>query len=217
MEQTVVSIVMDHLGAAGAATRATDGQPIVKVISDLDRRLKGLATTLNPAEVLALVEQVKIAQGQIDIKLGGPAVATSLNLQPEMVALAFLHCSRAFQMRRRGVETQLLLGDDPVMQDPAVLKFVARAHVWWEQVRGGSTLGAIAEQEGVTKRLISLHLPAAFLAPDILQLIVDGRQPGTLTAQALRTQVIPALWADQRNMFGIANPIAKVGRTIAAQ
>ena len=139
-----------------------------------------------------------------------------LNLQPQTVAPAFLQCSRAFQTRRRGVETRLLLSDDPVMLDPALLKFVARAHVWWEQIRGGSALGALAKREGVTKRLIGLHLPAAFLAPDILQQIVDGRQPGTLTAQALRTQVIPALWDDQRAMFGIANPIAKVGRTIPA-
>ncbi|MDP3737912.1 MAG: hypothetical protein Q8R02_11010 [Hyphomonadaceae bacterium] len=120
-------------------------------------------------------------------------------------------------MRRRGVETRLLLGDDPVMLDPALLKFVARSHVWWEQIRGGSTLGAIAKREGVTKRLISLHLPAAFLAPDILQLILDGRQPPSLTAQALRTQVIPALWGDQRAMFGIANAIEKVARAIPAE
>ncbi len=216
VEQTVVAIVMDHLGAAGAATRATEGKPIVKVISDLDRRLKALATGFNPAAALALVEQVKIAQGQIDVKLGGPAIANALNLQPEMVAPAFLRCSRAFQMRRRGVETRLLLGDDPVMLDPALLKFVARAYVWWEHVRGGSTLGAIAKREGVTKRLIGLHLPAAFLAPDVLQLIADGRQPGTLTAQALRTQVIPALWEDQRAMFGIANPTTKVGKAVVS-
>lgn len=217
VEQTVVSIVMDHLGTAGAATRATEGRSIVKVISDLDRRLKVLATTFSPAAALALVEQVQIAQGQIGVKLGRLPIANALNLSPEMVAPAFLHCSRAFQMRRRGVETQLLVGDDPVMLDPALLKFVARAYVWWEQVRGGSTLGAIAKREGVTKRLIGLHLPAAFLAPDILQLIVDGRQPGTLTAQALRTQLIPAVWDDQRSMFGIANPIEKVRITIAAQ
>ncbi|MDP3740410.1 MAG: recombinase family protein [Hyphomonadaceae bacterium] len=90
VEQTVVSIVMDHLGAAAVATRIIDGQPGVKVISDLDRRLKAFAVTLNPAAALALVEQVKIAQGQIDIKLGGPAIANALNLQPEIVASAFL-------------------------------------------------------------------------------------------------------------------------------
>src|SRR5205085_2163229 len=99
VEQTVVTIVMNHLAAAGAATRVTDGQPVVKVISDLDRRLKALGTDLNPAAALALVEQVKIAQGQIDVRLGRPATANALFLQPEMIAPAFLQCSRAFQMR----------------------------------------------------------------------------------------------------------------------
>ena len=119
-----------------------------------------------------------------------------------MIRSEFLHRSAAFQMRRRGVEARLILGDNPAMIDPALLKFVARAHVWWEQIRSGSTLGELARREGVTKRFIGLHLPAAFLAPDILERVVTGRQPASLTAQALRTQTIPALWEDQRAMFG---------------
>lgn len=214
VEQTVASIVADHLSASGVATRVLDAAPAAKTISDLDHRLKA---GFDPKSALALVQQVRIAQGQINIQLSHSAIADALNLLSNEVAPAFLQISRTFQMRRRGVETRLLLGDDPTMLDPALLKFVARAHAWWEQILGGSTLGALAKREGITKRLIGLHLPAAFLAPDILELIMDGRQPMSLTAQALRTRAIPALWDDQRVMFGIANLVPKPSRIIPAR
>jgi hypothetical protein len=177
-------------------------------VSDINSRLKDFVA-LGDMAALALVEQVMIAQGRIDIQLSRPAVAEKFDLKPDTIASAFLQRAGTFQMRRRGVEARLLLGDDPTMIDPALLKFVARAHVWWERIRGGSTLGELARRQGVTKRFIGLHLPAAFLAPDILELIVAGRQPSSLTAQALRTQTIPSLWKDQRVLFGLPNVTAK--------
>lgn len=184
------------------------------MISNLDRRLKAFAADLDPATALSLVEQVTIAQGKIAIDLSSPIVTNALELNAGEIAPSFLQCSRSFQMRRRGVECRLLLGEDPVMQDPALLKFVARAHVWWERIRVGSTVATLAKSEGVTPRLISLHLPAAFLAPDIIELILQGRQPPSLTAQALRTKVIPALWDEQRAMFGIASPVEKAPKQV---
>jgi site-specific DNA recombinase len=215
VEQTVVSIIVDHLGLA-VATQIVQRQSDVRMVYDLDRKLKTFAVVLDSARALSLVEQITIAQGRIDIKLGGPAIASALELKLDEIAPPFLQCSRTFRMRRRGVESRLLLGDDPLMQDPALLRFISRAHVWWEQVRRGSTVGALAKREGVTPRLISLHLPAAFLAPDIVELILEGRQPPSLTAQALRTKAIPALWDDQRATFGIANPIKKIAVTVPA-
>lgn len=209
VEQTVASIVITHLAATGAATRIIDGQATARSIADIDRRLKAFAARSDAAAALALVEQVKISQGRIDVQLERSSVAEALGLEAGMIRSEFLQRSATFQMRRRGVEARLLLGDDPAMIDPALLKFVSRAHVWWEEIKAGSTLGDLARREGVTKRLIGLHLPAAFLAPDILDLIVTGRQPASLTAQVLRTQTIPALWEEQRVLFGTDAPQSK--------
>lgn len=42
----------------------------------------------------------------------------------------------------------------------------------------------------------------AFLAPDIQQAIMDGRQPFGLMLQQLREAEIPACWVAQRRLFG---------------
>ena len=42
-----------------------------------------------------------------------------------------------------------------------------------------------------------------YLAPDIVEAIVEGRQPRPLTVRRL-LQGIPCAWADQRKVFGFA-------------
>jgi site-specific DNA recombinase len=44
----------------------------------------------------------------------------------------------------------------------------------------------------------------AFLAPDLQQLILEGRQPLGLTLTRILTGDLPASWDDQRRLFDIA-------------
>lgn len=55
---------------------------------------------------------------------------------------------------------------------------------------------------GVKDRYLRTLIKPAFLAPDIRQAIMDGRQPIGLTLQAIRDSDIPLGWADQRERFG---------------
>ena len=48
-------------------------------------------------------------------------------------------------------------------------------------------------------------LPLAYLAPDLVEMILDGRQPPRLTLSALIAQPIPETWAAQRARFAQFN------------
>jgi site-specific DNA recombinase len=50
-------------------------------------------------------------------------------------------------------------------------------------------------------RGISRVLPLAFLAPDIVQAIYEGRQPSDLKVKALSAN-LPIEWAEQRRALG---------------
>jgi hypothetical protein len=50
-------------------------------------------------------------------------------------------------------------------------------------------------------------LECAFLAPDIVQAILDGRQPSDLTWKKL-TRHIPLNWVEQRQRLGFPPPPA---------
>ena len=49
----------------------------------------------------------------------------------------------------------------------------------------------------------SRTLPLAFLAPDIVTAIIDGRTEPDLTLSRIKRMKLPASWQDQRQMLGI--------------
>ena len=59
----------------------------------------------------------------------------------------------------------------------------------------------LAEQEGVTNAYVCRLLPLTCLAPDIVEAILDGRQPkGLKLAEMLGNG--PLDWEEQRRAFG---------------
>ena len=88
--------------------------------------------------------------------------------------------------------------------DPALIKAVAKAHTWNRTLIVGEarSVRALARDIGVTNRYVRKLLPLAFLAPDIIDAILDGRQPRDLSLETLATTSIPRRWQDQRRLFG---------------
>ena len=66
----------------------------------------------------------------------------------------------------------------------------------------------IAQCNGVGKQYVSRVMRLAFLAPEMVERIVAGRQPPELTAQALRVRRldIPVDWAAQKRALRFAPP-----------
>jgi ParB-like chromosome segregation protein Spo0J len=112
------------------------------------------------------------------------------------------------KMRRRGVELRLILDghiDRPPQVDPALLKALARARAWFEEVASGrvASLAAIARREGLRKRYVTRLAKLAFVAPAIAEAIAAGRPPIGVNLQTLmdgRLELAPC-WFEQQRMF----------------
>ena len=91
----------------------------------------------------------------------------------------------------------------PSRVDQALVRAVARGHAWCERLLSGKTesLSAIAEELGVRPRYVGRIFRCAFLAPDIVEAILEGKHPPQLTVERLRDGV-PLAWDEQRRMFG---------------
>jgi hypothetical protein len=57
----------------------------------------------------------------------------------------------------------------------------------------------------MTERYVGRVFECAFLAPDIVERILEGHQPDDLTFARL-TNKIPLSWSEQRRQFGFAPP-----------
>jgi hypothetical protein len=69
----------------------------------------------------------------------------------------------------------------------------------------GIAFAALAQQEGVSRSYFTRLVRLSYLAPDITQAILDGRQPRDLTAEKLLDHSrLPLAWHDQRTALGFA-------------
>ena len=113
------------------------------------------------------------------------------------------------QLQRRGVELRLMVGDrnrSAATVDLALRKAVARAHRWFDELSTGKarSLAEIAAREGLAVRYVGRLIRLAFLAPDIVESIVEGRQPTGLTAEAATRHIeLPLEWRSQRTVLNI--------------
>jgi site-specific DNA recombinase len=86
--------------------------------------------------------------------------------------------------------------------DPALLKAIARAHRWFDDLVAGrvNSMAEIGKREGVPKNYVSWLIRLAFLAPEIVEAIIRGDQPPDLTAQTLISRRIdlPLEWQAQK-------------------
>src|SRR5712671_2261065 len=112
------------------------------------------------------------------------------------------------RVKRCGGEVRLLVPTDSARESPArpvssLIKAVARAHRWPEQIIQGELKGrhSIARRTGLDERYVGRVLQCALLAPDIVVAILDGRQPADLGIQKLLKD-LPLDWAGQRRVLG---------------
>ena len=111
------------------------------------------------------------------------------------------------RITKRGVEQRLIVGGENKIQvrDVALIRAVARAHAWVEDLRSGAArdLAEIAERNALPPAYIRAHLPLGFLAPKIVSAIMEGRQSVDVTTKRLMYQIsVPIEWADQERVLG---------------
>jgi hypothetical protein len=87
-----------------------------------------------------------------------------------------------------------------------LIKALVRAHRWRRRIESGQakSITDLAEREGVTDAYVWRLLPLTCLAPDIMEAILDGRQPkGLRLAEMLGSG--PLVWSAQREAWGFSN------------
>jgi hypothetical protein len=87
--------------------------------------------------------------------------------------------------------------------DETLIKALVKAHRWRRRIESGQakSITDLAEQEGVTDAYVCRLLPLTCLAPDIVEAILDGRQPRELKLAAILGNG-PMVWEEQRARSG---------------
>ena len=150
---------------------------------------------------LVLTDRIDITPGEIRIALSIEALASALDIEFDRIAEELLTITAPFRHRKRGVETRLVLGDAPTEIDETLLRNIARGHRYFDLIRKGKTFGEVAATEQVSKRRVQQLIELAFLAPDVIRAVRDGKQPTGLTSEWLMRHAVSPIWQEQRGLF----------------
>lgn len=135
------------------------------------------------------------------VLLNASDLSSLLGCLEDRIASDQLILTAPFQMRRRGVELKMHLGETKPVIDQALVSNIVKAQRWMNIILDGKIFSEIALAERTSKRRIQDVIDLAKLAPNVLEAIATGEQRDGLTSDYLVNKGIPAIWAEQRKMF----------------
>ena len=175
---------------------------IIQSASAWSSRLE--SSTERSSALTALLDRIEISPDGLRLALKLPtrlATTAATSMPSNVVVSRFV----PMQIKRRGVELRLVVNGDrgkAQKADPALLKAIARAHRWFDDLVTGraASMAEIGKREGLPKNYVSWLIPLAFLAPDIVEAIIQVNHPPELPAQTLITRRIhlPLQWQAQK-------------------
>lgn len=212
--------VFDRLGAA-AESPASSGQLVAAARKFASRWSSFRSDELRDL-LTSFVRRVIIQQNNIEVLIsrtdlrqvlekGDEFVPTNLDRPQKSVHPDDLIClTIEAKLKRSGGEVHLVIPPNSSevsshQLNPSLMKAVARARGWYERVLEvkSSDQRSLTLHAGMTERYIGKVFGCAFLAPDIVEAILEGRQPRDLTFKNLCSN-IPLSWIEQRKQFGFS-------------
>uniref|UniRef100_UPI004047D9BD hypothetical protein n=1 Tax=Yoonia sp. TaxID=2212373 RepID=UPI004047D9BD len=108
-----------------------------------------------------------------------------------------------FRLVKRGGRKEMQLPDGASSQrkmDNTLVKALARAFRWQRMLEAGefTTIAELASHERIAASYLTRTMRLTQLSPDIVEAILDGRQPVEFTLEILR-KPLPAEWAIHTN------------------
>ena len=168
-------------------------QSVIKFAADIANQLSSDDETSRYKTARDLLVRVVLDSEHIHIEIDTSQFCDSLGKITYEVPM---------EMRRRWVESKIVLLPKNITEpDEKLIRLVANTRHWFEQMTSGkaNSVREIARQNDIDENDVSRFLPLAFLAPNIVETILSGKQPPELTSEKLKRLVsLPLSWQEQR-------------------
>lgn len=193
------------LKALGSKLDAATSQQAIKAGQMFGLQLRAGATSQWPALLHPLLQSVALGPEMLDIKIRTGALHTMCDLTvPQQRAKAPSHYTLqiATKLRRRGGQRKLIVTNegDTTGQDPVLIKALAQAQQWFDELVMDQSLSlkALAAREHKASSYVGRIIRLAFISPRLQHLILSGGQAAELTTkQLLLHQDLPLTWRHQ--------------------
>ena len=189
-----------------------------RYVKNWDRFWEGLTPRERNRIVELLVDNVTVSSDEIaiDMKISGLEPLTDIDNNSATMSMSdtgdILHIRIPATIRRRSYRKMIVTPDGRNITDMfggkgdnidrVFIMALGKAFAWQKMLNDGvyENVRALAEDLGVEYTHVNRTLRLTLLAPDIVESVVQGTQPRTLTLQQV-IRGFPESWVQQRYMF----------------
>jgi site-specific DNA recombinase len=201
-----VAAILDQAGEDLVTTRA-----LVDAAQQFAKALAGDSTSGLREMLAGIVVRITIQQDSIEVYVSKEAARARLLNQERILGQDSdgqpIVLAVEMKLKRSGGEMRLIIPGSPAIDQrrrpvPSLIKAVSRASDWVRRMESGECKHQqdLAKATKLDPRYVNSILRLAFLAPEIVETIVDGRQPPNLTLGSL-TGVLPVSWQQQKKLM----------------
>lgn len=179
-------------------------------LSTFSERADALIAAIHRADhftVRSLVRRLTISPSIMEIELSTACLLAGLGLsaEPENEAVVL---RSALRLSRTGKAVRLIQcnGRSPVQQRPnrEMVSHLLQARSWWAELkRGDVRVADIARREGVNDSWVSRMVRLNFLAPAVVEAILDGSLSEQTGPNLLRHPSLPLAWSEQKRFLSL--------------
>ena len=214
LENSVIHTVIAFLGdetewmkAVDLIDLSPDGCARLKRhMRELISRLEASHPSIRKQALHEITERITVQPGMISIILKRNGLNPEGEITQGETSYEF---NVPFHTKRRGVESKIIIGGrnpKPTPPDQNLIDVIQRSFTWHRLIteEPNCSIDRLAKLSSINASDVTRFLPLAFLAPDIVEAILTGRQPVDLNVERLKKiSPIPADWMAQRRRLGI--------------
>jgi DNA invertase Pin-like site-specific DNA recombinase len=211
IEHTVMAAARQMLSDRGAL--ASKLKACGLAAAELKQALEVVDRKVKSVDELGAMDAAGSSIDRVELKRDGMQVTLNLRAllptDPISGVGASIRMTRVvhMQMKRRGVETRLVIPGEAVAvsrSDPALLRALSRGYQWFGELASGSVASTkqIAAREGLSHSYVRHVVPLGLLAPKVMEAICAGQQSVTISAERLKDQArLPIEWNAQQRLL----------------
>ncbi len=205
MEKQIAAIVADHIEVQ-AKSYALNKSPDLHKAKPSQKCATAIIASLRSnglGQYKDLIYSLRLHPKILRVKLDKKGLAKLLSINIEDLSEELIEFELPWQKKRRGVENKLIIGDPEPEPDLILIRMLAKAHQWVQEMKDGIPLKQIALSLGVTPAYIRTRSKLSFLSPQIQTAIVKGTLPVEFTTNQILSMKIPRDWQLQNTLFGV--------------
>ncbi len=200
--------IMDQLGNADTPILLQD---LISAAAEMSNHLQTMPSGEQEATLRNILKRVVVCAKHVELLVSRSALRRLLTNESQHPSASLqsdtFRLETQAELRRQTLAVRLVVASNstttPAAAPTPLLKAIARAHDWSKRLldRKAVSQSDLARQLGMNHRYVDRVLQCAFLAPDIVDAILDGRHPPDLSVDKM-TRNLPLDWAEQRKQLG---------------